>query len=504
MATATATKMLQINRRTRPWWTLVGACTGLFVLMLDSTVVVLALSAIHRELDATLASLQWVVNGYLLVIAVLVITASRLGDIFGRRRVFMIGVALFAAGSVLSAVAGSDIALVVGRIVQGAGGAAMLGLSLALVADAFPANRQARVLGIWAAVSAIALAIGPLVGGALIAVDWRLIFWVNLPICAFGLAVMGIGGLESRDETATQRVDYPGLLALTVGLTAVVFALIESDSWGLGSPATLGLAAAGVLALVGFYAIEHRVGDPIVQFSLFRNGPYFGATAAAFGIISAYWTVMFYEPQYLQDVLGHTALASGLMVLPITAPMVVISPQAARLTARFGPRKLMTFGMLLGTVGVFVLTRITDTSGYALLLPGFLLLGISIGLVYAPMSVAAMAAMPRSKAGIAAGVLAMDRVLAGAIGLAATGAVFQALQSDKLEQLHGSSHAADHAFVYGIQNSFWVLVALLVIATVLTWLFVRPQARTGKDRAVAGTPPAMQLQHHQHHRRFHL
>lgn len=424
--------MLRIDERTRPWWVLAGACSGMFLLMLDSTVVSLALPEIQRELGASAAALQWVMNGYLLVLAVTVVTAGRLGDILGRRRVILAGMALFAGGSVLAAVAADDEVLIGARIVQGLGGSAMLSLSLAIVSNAFSSERRAQALGIWAAVSAIALAIGPLVGGALVEIDWRLIFWINLPVSALGAAIIVAATPESRDETAGTRIDLPGLIALTAGLGGVVLALIESDVWGSGDARTVGLFCGGVAALAAFVAIELRVADPIVDFTLFRNRPYLGATAAAFCLVGAYWSVIFYQPQFLQNVLGDSAIEAGLLVLPITAPMVVISPFSGRLIARFGSRGLMTAGMLAGVAGTTLLTRIDASSAYLDLLPGYALFGIALGLVYAPMSTAAMTAMPRAKAGIAAGVLAMNRVLAGAVALAAVGAVVQSLLSDGL------------------------------------------------------------------------
>ena len=214
---------------------LVGTCLGLFILMLDSTVVALALPTIEKDLHASADNVQWVLNGYLLVISVLVVTAGRLGDIYGRRRIFVIGMAVFGAGSVLAALASDDAVLVAARVVQGAGGAAMLSLSLAIVSHAFPVEQQGQALGIWAAVSALALAIGPLVGGALIEVDWRLIFWINLPICALGIAITRWAAHESRDETSPPKLDYPGLATLTPGLLAFVFALVRADDWGWGS-----------------------------------------------------------------------------------------------------------------------------------------------------------------------------------------------------------------------------------------------------------------------------
>jgi len=474
----------------RKWWTLAGACAGLFILMLDSTVVALALPAIRHDVDASAEGLQWVMNGYLLTIAVLVVTAGRLGDMFGRKRVFLFGMVLFAVGSVVSGAAGSQEALILGRVLQGAGAAPMLSLSLALVCNAFPSEEQPRALGIWAAVSAVALAIGPLAGGLLIEVDWRVIFWMNLPVSALGIAITALAASESTDPAAGDRIDWLGLVALTIGLGGVVLALIQSRAWGAGATIALGLVGLG--SLLAFRAIEGRVRDPIVDFALFRNGPYFGASAAAFALVGAYWAVMFFQPQYLQEARGHSPIESGLMILPVTVPMIFVSPFSGRLIGRFGARRLMTTGMLCGLAGLLVLTTIDGDSPYGQLLAGYLLFGIALGLVYAPMSTAAMAAMPREKVGIASGVLAMDRVSAGAVALAATGAVFHALE--------GSGHSLATA----VAGSTWVAAVLAAIGAALTWAFVRDPAKPGPDPAVAGDPPTDDLRHHRHHRRFHF
>jgi len=461
----------------RQWWTLAGTCTGLFLLMLDSTVVALALPSIRHDVGATAAGLQWVMNGYLLAITALVVTAGRLGDMFGRKRLFLAGMFVFALGSVLSGAANDELTLICGRVLQGVGAAPMLPLSLAIVCNAFPAGQQARALGIWAGISAVALGIGPLAGGALVDVDWRLIFWINLPIAAIGIAITALAGEESTDPGAGRRIDLSGLLALGAGLTAVVLALVQARVWGAGP--TVALALLGLACLYAFWRIEHRVAEPIVDFSLFRNGPYFGASAAAFALVGAYWSVMFFQSQYLQDVRGHSAVLSGLMILPITVPMIFISPFSGRLIARFGARGLMTLGMVLGALGLLALTQIDAGSSYALLLAGYLPFGVALGLVYAPMSTAAMAAMPAEKVGIASGVLAMDRVMAGTVALAVTGAVFHALLGD------------DGSFADSVAGSTWVLVALCTVGAILTWAFVRDSDRP------APTP-------HRHHRPFHL
>lgn len=461
----------------RAWWTLVGTCSGMFLLMLDSTVVALALPSIRHDVGASSAGLQWVMNAYLLAITALVVTAGRLGDMFGRKWLFLAGLAVFAAGSVLSGAAGGELTLIGGRVLQGIGAAPMLPLSLAIVCNAFPAGEQARALGIWAGISALALGIGPLAGGALVDVDWRLIFWINLPVAALGAGITLWAAPESTDPGSGRSVDLPGLAVLAAGLTAVVLALVEARVWS--ASATVPLALAGLATLYAFWRIEHRAREPIVDFSLFRNGPYFGASAAAFALVGAYWSVMFFQPQYLQDVRGHAAVLSGLMILPVTAPMIVVSPFSGRLIARFGARALMTAGMALGTLGLLVLTRLDAGSPYALLLAGYLPFGIALGLVYAPMSTAAMAAMPAEKVGIASGVLAMDRVMAGTIGLAVSGAVFHAL-------LEGGD-----GFATAIGGSTWVLVAMCATGTALTWAFVRDSGRPA---------PAP----HRHHRHFHL
>lgn len=428
--------------------------------------------------------------------------------------------------------------LIAGRILQGAGAASILPLSLAIVADAFPQEEQAKAMGIWASVSSIALAIGPFLGGLLVDVDWRVIFWIDVPLAAAGVVIMNAVARESRDETAGTRVDWPGLILLTAGLVCVVLPLVEGEQWGWGSAKTLSLLAAGAVLLAGFVRTELRVPDPIVDFQLFRNGPYFGASAAAFALVGAYWCVMFFEAQYLQNVLDYSPTVAGLLILPITLPMVVVSPLAGRLIARFGTRRLMTFGMLCGLAGLLLITRTNGDSGYGLLLPAFLLFGLALGFVYAPMSTAAtaaMAAMPRSKAGIASGVLAMIRVGAGALALAAVGAAFATLQHDEADRLiseratgirsadipeldgvlAGSESARAHveaapaearddildaaadAFSYALANSFWILVGLVAAGTVLTWMYVR-------DPEPPDAVEEHELQHRMHHRRFHL
>jgi EmrB/QacA subfamily drug resistance transporter len=469
----------------RPWWILAGASTGLFMLMLDSTAIALALPSIRLELGASSSGIQWAQNVYLLALAALVVVLGRLGDLFGRRRAFVGGLVVFAAGSVVCALADSIAVLVAGRAVQGVGGAAMLALSLAIATGAFPESGRARAIGIWAAVSSLALAVGPLVGGGVVeAASWRWLFWLNLPLAAVALVLVAVFMPESRDEGAPRRVDLAGVLTLGCGLTLLVLGLVEGRGWGWTSAATLGCVGGGLVLLAAFVAVERRAPAPIVELDLFRSRPYLGATAAAFALVGSYWTVMFLLPQYLDLALRFSSARVGVLMLPVTVPMAVLSPLAGRAAARFGARLVMTAGMACATLGTLILTRLDASSNYYDVAPGLILFGLALGLVYAPMSAAAMAALPAEKAGVASGVLSMSRCLAGAVLLAAAGALFGHVQIE--ERADGATF--EGAFAAGIADSSLLLTAVLLAGTVLTWLLVRS---AGEARAP-------------HHRRFHL
>jgi MFS family permease len=376
-------------------WILAGASTGLVVLMLDSTVVALALPAIRRDLGASLAGVQWVQNAYLLVLAALVLPLGRLGDVLGRKRVLQAGMLGFGAGSAIAATAGSTAQLIAGRALQGAGAAALLALSLAIAAAVVPERERSQALGIWAAVSSVALAVGPPAGGVVIqAASWRWIFWLSIPLMAAAMLVIAATVPESRGESS-------------------------------------------------------------------GRGLHLGASAAAFALAGAYVTAMFLLPQYLEFVLGNSTLRSGLLVLPVTAPVVLIAPFAARLVARAGARPLMTLGMACAAAGMVVVTFVDADTGYRALLPGTLLFGIGLGLAWAPLCAGAMAASPTVAA------------LGGALLLAGGGALFRRVESD-----HRADGAGfEEAFADALAATAWLLVAVLAAGAFLTWLSVRAAGR---------------------------
>lgn len=515
----------------RRWWVLAGACAGLTVLMLDSTVINLALPELQKDLDASTTELQWIPNAYLLTIAAFVVTGGRLGDLLGRRRVFLVGLALFGVGSIFGGVSSSAEMVIGARVVQGLGAALVLPLSLTMVTDAFVGSDRGRAMGIWAAVSSLALAAGPIAGGTLAQLDWRLIFWINLPIVLFGLIVTRWAAPLIRDETSAPGIDYPGVALLSVGLGALTLGLAQAEQWGWGSPATLGVAGGGILLLAAFWAFERRAANPTVDFALFRNLPYFGASAAAFALVGSYWVVMFFQPQYLQNILGYSPVAAGFLILPVTAPMIVVSLVADRIVGRFGVRAVMGSGMVLGVLGLFAMGRIDAGTTYGTLFVGYLLFGLALGFVYAPMQTAAMAAMPQAKAGIASGVLAMNRVLSGALSLAITASLYHTflreeiqslltsprLSEDEAGELEGLSagtpsaeselasqpastvsaitDAVDQASSYAISNMLWFPIGLTAIGAALTWKFVR---------STGATAPASPPDQHRHRGRFHL
>jgi EmrB/QacA subfamily drug resistance transporter len=512
------TERIRLNEENRRWWTLAAMCFALFMIMLDNTVVNVALPSIQDDLDTTLASLEWTVNAYTLTFAVLLVTGGRLGDIFGRRRMFLFGVAVFAGSSAAIGLAPSQEWLVAGRAAQGIGAAFMMPATLSIITNAFPAEMRGKAIGTWAGVSGLALAIGPVVGGFLTEhVSWRAIFFLNLPVAVGAVAVTLFATHESRDETVARRVDVPGIAALSIGLTTLVLALIEGNSWGWGSPEVVALLVAAVVGLTTFVLIELRSRVPMVDFSFFRSSSFVGANAVAFVISFAMLAVFFFVALYMQNILGYSPLEAGVRFLPSTLLIIVTAPIAGRLADRIGPQRLIVTGLLLIAVSLYIQTHITLHTGYGLLLAAFMVMGVGIGLTMSPMSTAAMNAVEVSKAGVASGILSMSRMVGGTFGVAAIGALFQGMirhdldsklaafgfgdsQREALVDAAGTrgigniAHqmdpesarqivtAVEDSFIHSLATAMWLSFAVVIIGAVLAAVLIERKPVQAADQ----------------------
>jgi len=470
-------------------------------------VVNVALPSIQRDLGTSISGLEWIVNGYTLSFAVLLATGGRIGDIFGRRRAFVFGVIVFTVASATAGFAPDDISLIVSRVFQGIGAAFMMPGTLSIITDVFPPQERGKAIGTWAGVSALALAVGPVLGGFLTEhVSWRAIFYINLPVGILAVLAALFVVRESRDTTVGRKVDYLGVSLLTVSLTALVLTLIEGNSWGWGSTAVISLWAVCAVFLVAFIAAERRVEAPVIEFGLFKSRNFIGAVTTAFIISFAMMGVFFFLALYMQNVLDYTALGAGVRFLPTTLVIMVLSPLAGRLSDRIGPRIPIVTGMTLITLALWMFSRTTVGDTFSAILPGFIVLGAGIGLTMSPMSTAAMNAVSKTKAGVASGVLSMFRMIGGTFGVAALGALFQsevkgrmtetlagsgldaAQQSSFAHQITGGAPkisgvsgaeaakltaAAHDAFVYGLTHAMMLSVAVSLAGVVVAFLMIR-------------------------------
>ncbi|HXD55987.1 MAG TPA: MFS transporter [Solirubrobacteraceae bacterium] len=517
-------RALQMNADNRRWWALGAMCFALFMIMLDNTVVNVALPSIQRSLHASTASLEWTVNAYTLSFAVLLVTGGRLGDLFGRRKLFLTGVVVFAGSSAAIGFSPNDTWLVAWRAVQGSGAALMMPATLSIITNAFPAEERGRAIGTWAGVSALALAIGPVLGGFLVeSVSWQSIFFLNLPVAVAAVFVTIFAVRESRDETVARTVDVPGVATLTIGLAALVLALIKGNGWHWGSGREIALYATALIGLGAFAIVEARRRVPMVDFAFFRSRSFLGANIVAFIVSFAMLAMFFFLALYMQNIRGYTPLQAGVRFLPSTLMIVLIAPIAGRLADRVGPRPLMTFGLLCVSGSLFWQSSLTISSAYSTLLPGFVLMGIGMAFVMSPMSTAAMNAVEPAKAGVASGILSMSRMVGGTFGVAVLGALVSTLGSNKLAQLlpgvpssareaisnglgsgaptHAPSatvvKAAHEAFVYALQNGLRLGASVAFVGALVAWSLIgrdRPTPAPAETLAVPeGSPEASRL-----------
>ncbi|MFP5365015.1 MAG: MFS transporter [Thermoleophilia bacterium] len=469
---------MRLTDENRRWWTLGAMCFALFMVMLDNTVVNVALPSIQRDLQTSLAGLEWTVNAYTLAFGVLLVTGGRLGDIFGRRRVFLIGVVLFAASSLFIGFSQSSAWLISGRAIQGVGAALMMPATLSIITNAFPPHERGKAIGTWAGVSAVALAIGPVLGGVLIEhVSWQSIFFINVPVAAGAVAVTLFATHESRDESVLPKVDVAGIVAITVGLTALTLALVEANAWGWGSLRIISLFALAAGGLAAFALVERRVRVPMVNFAFFASRTFLGANIVAFIVSFAMLAMFFFLTLYMQNVLRFSPLEAGVRFLPTTLMIIVVAPVAGRLTDRIGPRPLMTAGLALVAASLFWQSFLTAGTGFGFLLPGFVLMGIGIALVMSPMSTAAMNAVDQAKAGVASGILSMSRMVGGTLGIAVLGAFIG----------HARTQAA---FVDALGEGLLIGAFVAAAGAAVSWVLISPELAGGADRR---PPPGGEL-----------
>jgi EmrB/QacA subfamily drug resistance transporter len=390
----------------RGWWVLVATVLGSGIALLDSTVVGIALPSINRSFGGGVGTLQWVVTGYSLTLAAFLLLGGSLGDRFGRRRVFSLGIVWFAAASALCGLAPSAGLLVAARVLQGVGGALLTPGSLAILQGSFRADDRSRAIGAWSGLGGVATAAGPLIGGYLLAVaSWRWVFFINLPVAVLVLVITARHVPETSDPTSTGRVDVGGAALAVTFLAGVTYALIEGPTRGWSSPLVVtGLVAAG-LAGPAFLWYEHRKPHPMLPLDLFRSRQFSGANATTFVVYGALGGALFLLPVELQLVVHYSPLESGLALLPVTLIMLVFSARSGKLSARIGPRLQMSVGPVLVGAGLALLARATTPGNYVTqVLPAVLVFGAGLAVTVAPLTATAMSAAPAEHSGIASAV----------------------------------------------------------------------------------------------------
>ena len=484
------------------WWTLVAVCIATFMLLLDVTIVNVALPYIERDLHSSFADLQWVIDAYALTLAAFLLTAGSLADRMGRRRVFVIGLAVFTVASVLCGLATTPLMLTLSRALQGVGGAFMFATSLALLASAYQGRDRGTALGVWGATTGAAVAVGPLVGGVLVqAIGWEAIFFVNLPI-GIGALALTLARVEESRDPSQGRLDWPGTITFSLALFGLVFGLIRGNPEHWNGAVIACLAGAAVL-LIAFVVVELRSAHPMLDLRLFRNPTFDGASIAAFVLSASMFAMFLYLTLYIQNVLGYTALESGLRFLPVTVLSFAVAPVSGKLAERLGVRWFLSGGLALVGLGLVLMHGIQPGDDWTALLGGFLVCGAGIGLVNPALATAAIGVVEPRRAGMASGINSTFRQVGIATGIAAWGALFQhKVQSEFVrEAAHqglrppaGSGsvadfiafggpqrtgnqaliHAAEVAFDAGLNHILIIAAVVAFAGAVLSAVLVRP------------------------------
>ena len=458
-------------------WTLVLVSVGLFMVVLDNLIVSVALPSIHRDLHATIQSLEWVVNAYVLSYAVLLLTGAALGDRFGRRRMFIFGIILFTVASAGSALAPNMGVLIATRALQGIGGAIVTPLTLTLLADAFPAEQRGLALGVWSGITGIAVALGPLVGGAVIQLStWHWIFWINVPV---GIVLAPAAARRLKESYGPERgLDLPGLGLASTGLFGLIFGLIRAQTLGWAAVEVVISLAAGVVLLAAFVAQELRSSDPMLPMAFFKRRSFAVTNVVSLAMYFGMFGSIFFMSQYLQNVLGNSPFEAGLKLLVWTGAIMLVSPAAGYFAERFGSRVFMVTGLVLQAIALAWLASEAGVGqSYASMVVPFILGGAGMALVFAPAASAVLASVRTDQTGQASGATNAIRELGGVLGIAVLSTIFSA---------HGS-YASGQAYVNGLKPTMWVGAAVLLAGAVVA-LVVRFDTRA-QSASVHATVP---------------
>jgi EmrB/QacA subfamily drug resistance transporter len=414
------------------WWALAAVCLGTFMLLLDITIVTVALPDIQRALHSSFSDLQWIVDAYALTLAAFLLTGGSLADMYGRRRLYLIGLVIFTGASVLCGFAVSTIMLEVSRALQGVGGAVMFAVSLALLADAFRGRDRGVAFGVWGAITGLAVAIGPLLGGILTTgISWRWIFFVNAPIGVIAVVITAMRVGESKLPTAA-RPDWAGFALFTAGLASLVYALIQSSRTSFTDGVVLGCFAAAAVLLCAFVLVEWRVSHPMFELGLFRLPAFSGGLVAAFGLSASIFAMLLYLVLYLQDILGFSALATGVRMTIISGGILVTATLSGRLSSKVPVRLLIGPGLILVGVGLLLMRGLTVTSAWTHLIPGMIVGGLAVGLVNPPLASTAVGVVQPQHAGMASGINSTFRQVGIATGIALLGSLFASKVTDEV------------------------------------------------------------------------
>jgi EmrB/QacA subfamily drug resistance transporter len=449
----------------RKWWTLGAVAVGLFMIMLDNTVVNVAVPSIQRDLGVGLSELQWIVTGYALSFAALMLTGGKLADMLGRRRIFVIGIVIFTISSLFCGLADTGQSLIAWRIVQGVGAALMNPATLAIISATFPPRQRGMAIGIWAGVSALALAIGPLVGGLLTEhLSWSWVFFVNVPVGVFGVAASYLLIDESRDMSEEQRLDLAGLVTSGLGLFALTYGLIEANTYGWSSARIVGSFVAAAVLLGTFVALELRQRLPMLDLTLFRNGTFAGANVVILMVGLAMFGVFFFVSLYMQNILGFSAVQAGAAFLPMTVLIILVAPIAGKLSDRIGSRWLMTGGMTLIGAQLLYYSTLGVHANFWDLLPALLVGGVGMSLTMTPSAAAIIGSVPTDKSGVGSAVMNTMRQIGGSIGVALIGAIIAAKVGDR---------RSPEAFVDGFSTALVVASGFAFVGAIVAAVTVR-------------------------------